>query len=91
MTNANTAAATQLVANTDDYSADSIRIMAKAVMAETGATYQAAKNSVTRAIARKRGKTAPWGGRRDNLTGRRSKQAQAEDEQKARELLGGGE
>ena len=89
--NANTAAATQLVANADDYSPDSIRIMAKAVMSETGATYQAAKNSVTRAIARKQGKTAQWGGRRDNLTGRRSKQAQAEDEQKARELLGGGE
>ena len=89
--NANTAAATQLVANTDDYSPDSIRIMAKAVMSETGATYQAAKNSVTRAIARKQGKTAQWGGRRDNLTGRRSKQQQAEDEQAAAKLLGGGE
>lgn len=89
--NANTQAATALVANTDDYSPDSIRIMAKAVAAQTGSTYQAAKNSVNRAIARKRGEVAPWGGKRDNLTGRRSKQQQAEDEQAAAKMLGGGE
>ena len=85
--NANTEAATALVAQTDDYSLDNVRVMAKAVMAETGATYQAAKNSVTRAIARKRGETAPWGGARPNLTGRRSKQAQEQDEQAAAKLL----